>query len=92
MREVFLSHAGQDHVSARRLREVLVAHDVPVWFSPHHIRAAQQWDDVIGDALARCGWFKAKTAKNPNPASLGFITASIRTDGDSLLRCRDFIK
>jgi hypothetical protein len=57
MREAFLSHASQDHVSARRLRELLVAHDVPVWFSPHHIRGAQQWHDEIGEALARCGWF-----------------------------------
>lgn len=57
MREVFLSHASQDHAAARRLREVLVAHGVRVWFSPHHIRGAQQWQDEIGEALARCDWF-----------------------------------
>src|SRR6266852_4340512 len=57
MREVFLSHASQDHAAARLLRDVLVAHDIPVWFSPHHIRGAQQWQDQIGEALARCGWF-----------------------------------
>jgi hypothetical protein len=57
MREVFLSHASPDHVSARRLREVPVAHDMPVWFRPHHIRGAQQWHDEIGAALARCGCF-----------------------------------
>src|SRR5947209_11338262 len=57
MREVFLSHASQDHAKAHRLREMLVAHTVPVWFSPHHIRGAQQWQDEIGAALARCGWF-----------------------------------
>jgi TIR domain len=57
MREVFLSHASQDQAKARRLRDVLVAHDVPVWFSPHHIRGAQQWQDEIGTALARCRWF-----------------------------------
>src|SRR5437867_5069624 len=56
MREVFLSHASQDHEAAHRLRELLVAHGVPVWFSPHHIRGAQQWQDEIGAALARCGW------------------------------------
>jgi hypothetical protein len=28
-----------------------------VWFSPHHIRGAQQWQDEIGAALARCTWF-----------------------------------
>src|SRR5437667_11978369 len=57
MREVFLSHASHDHAKARRLRELLVAHGVPVWFSQHHIRGAQQWHDEIGEALARCGWF-----------------------------------
>ncbi len=57
MREVFLSHASQDHKAARRLRDFLVAHDVLVWFSPHHILGAQQWKDEIGGALARCGWF-----------------------------------
>jgi hypothetical protein len=57
MREVFLSHASQDHAKAVRLRKVLVDHGVPVWFSPHHIKGAQQWQDEIGDALARCGWF-----------------------------------
>lgn len=57
MREVFLSHASRDHAKASRLRELLVAHGVPVWFSPHHIRGAQQWQDEIGKALARCSWF-----------------------------------
>ncbi|MCI0743310.1 MAG: toll/interleukin-1 receptor domain-containing protein [Gemmataceae bacterium] len=57
MRKVFLSHASRDHVRAQRLREILVAHGVPVWFSPHHIRGAQQWQDEIGDALRQCGWF-----------------------------------
>jgi hypothetical protein len=57
MREVFLSHASRDHTKARQLREVLRAHGIPVWFSPHHIRGAQQWQDEIGAALARCDWF-----------------------------------
>ena len=57
MREVFLSHASQDSAKARRLRDVLVAHGIPVWFSRHHIRGAQQWQDEIGTALRRCGWF-----------------------------------
>jgi TIR domain len=57
MREVFLSHASQDHAAARKLRDFLLAHGVPVWFSPHHIRGAQQWQDEIGAALKRCDWF-----------------------------------
>lgn len=57
MREVFLSHASQDHDRASRLRDFLVAHEVPVWFSPRHIKGAQQWQKEIGAALKRCGWF-----------------------------------
>lgn len=57
MREVFLSHANHDHPAARRLRDLLVANDIPVWFAPHHIRGAQQWQDELGAALKRCGWF-----------------------------------
>jgi len=56
MREVFLSHASQDHTKAHRLRAVLVEHGVRAWFSPHRIHGAQQWQDEIGAALARCGW------------------------------------
>jgi TIR domain len=57
MREIFLSHASQDHDKALRLRQILVAHGLRVWFSPHHIQGAQQWHDEIGEALARCDWF-----------------------------------
>ncbi|SRR6266568_5573945 len=57
MREVFLSHASADLAKARRLRQFLVEHGVPVWFSPHHIRGAQEWQLEIGAALARCDWF-----------------------------------
>ncbi len=57
MREVFLSHASQDEAKASKLRKLLIAHGVEVWFSPHHIRGAQQWQDEIGKALGRCSWF-----------------------------------
>lgn len=56
-REVFLSHAHQDHGFASRLAETLVRHAVPVWYSPIRIQGAQQWHDEIGRALARCDWF-----------------------------------
>ena len=57
MRDVFLSHASLDNAQARQLRDLLVAHGVPVWFSPHHIKGAELWQDEIGEALARCNWF-----------------------------------
>jgi len=55
--EVFLSHAGRDRRFADRLAGVLRRHGIPVWYSRTHIRAAQQWHDQIGAALARCDWF-----------------------------------
>jgi TIR domain len=57
MREVFLSHASHDQLQAAKLRDFLTTNGIPVWFSPHHIRGAQQWQDEIGAALARCRWF-----------------------------------
>ena len=57
VREVFLSHASRDHAQAHRLKELIVAHGIPVWFSPHRVRGAQQWHDEIGKALSRCSWF-----------------------------------
>jgi hypothetical protein len=35
----------------------LVAHGIPVWFNPHHLQGADQWQDEIGRALIRCSWF-----------------------------------
>ena len=57
IREAFLSHASKDHAKATRLRKMLLAHGVPVWYSRHHITGGQQWQDEIGEALARCDWF-----------------------------------
>jgi hypothetical protein len=56
-KEVFFSHATQDHRMARRVREVVVAYKVRVWISSHHIRGADEWHDEIGKALSRCDWF-----------------------------------
>ena len=41
----------------KRLRDLVVDHGVPVWFSPQHVRGAEQWQDEIGEALKRCSWF-----------------------------------
>ena len=55
--EIFLSHAHQDRVMAQRLATVLTRHGIPVFFSPQHIRGAQQWQNEILSALQRCDWF-----------------------------------
>src|SRR5215475_4150617 len=55
--EIFLSHAPQDRVMAQRLATVLTRHGIPVFFSPQHIRGAQQWQNEILSALQRCDWF-----------------------------------
>jgi hypothetical protein len=52
-----LSHASEDKKIAERLAGVLVAHEVPIWYSQRDIFGAQQWHDEIGAALLRCDWF-----------------------------------
>ena len=64
MREVFLSHASQDRAHAQKLSDILVEQGIPVWFSPKHIRGAQQWQEEIGKALARCDWFMVLLTPN----------------------------
>jgi hypothetical protein len=54
--EVFLSHSTRDKRFLKRLAAVLRNHGLSVWFSEHGIRAAAQWHDEIGAALARCDW------------------------------------
>src|SRR2546421_394486 len=55
--EVFLSHSSADGEMAHRIAQILVAHGVPVFFSPRNIIGAQQWQDEILKALERCDWF-----------------------------------
>jgi hypothetical protein len=55
--EIFLSHAHQDRAMAQRLATTLTRHGVSVFFSPRHIRGAQQWQNEILSALQRCDWF-----------------------------------
>jgi len=56
-REVFLSHSSKDRHFAEKIAAVLRDHGVPVWYSATNIVGAQQWQDEIGKALARCDWF-----------------------------------
>lgn len=55
--EVFLSHSSRDRDFAIALKKALNRHGVKVWFSVHHIKAAKQWHNEIGQALNRCDWF-----------------------------------
>jgi hypothetical protein len=55
--EVFISHSSRDRKMAKRLAETLVAHGIPVFYSPRNIIGAQQWQDEILKALQRCDWF-----------------------------------
>ncbi len=57
MPRVFLSHASEDRREAQRLRRFLTDHGISVWFSEHQLQGADQWQDEIGRALARCTWF-----------------------------------
>lgn len=55
--EVFLSHSDQDRNFATEIRDCLVAHGIPVWYSRISIVGARQWHDEIGSALSRCDAF-----------------------------------
>ena len=55
--EVFLSHSSEDQVTAERIAQTLVAHGVPIFYSPENIVGAQQWQNEILHALQRCDWF-----------------------------------
>ena len=56
-REAFLSHSSKDRGFAEKIAAVLRDHGVPVWYSATNIVGATQWQDEIGEALARCDWF-----------------------------------
>lgn len=55
--EVFLSHSDKDRAFTTRVRDCLVAHGIPVWYSRTSILGARQWHDEIGSALSRCDAF-----------------------------------
>jgi hypothetical protein len=55
--ELFLSHANEDGAVAREIAVILRQHAVPVFFAPHNIVGARQWQDEILAALRRCDWF-----------------------------------
>ena len=42
---------------AQSLSAALTRHGVPVFYSPHNITGAQQWQNEILIALRRCDWF-----------------------------------
>ena len=55
--EIFLSHSSRDRKFASELANVLTQHGLRVFYSPHNIRGAQQWQDEILGGLQRCDWF-----------------------------------
>jgi|SRR3954453_17679479 hypothetical protein len=55
--ELFLSHSSRDGAVASEIAEVLRDHAIPVFFAPHDIAGARQWQDEILSALERCDWF-----------------------------------
>src|SRR6266508_2795071 len=63
-KELFLSHAGEDQKFAASVVKILRNHGIPLWYSPIHIVAAQEWHDEIGNALRRCDWFAVMLSPN----------------------------
>lgn len=62
--ELFLSHASRDRRFADKIAATLRSNGIPVWYSPTHIKGAQQWHDEIGRALERCDWFAIVLSPN----------------------------
>ena len=54
---IFLSHHHGDARFATRLARALADHGLTVWYAPHAIRGAQEWERQIGAALRRSNWF-----------------------------------
>ena len=54
---VFLSHHHSDARFAVRLSLKLRAYGLTVWYAPHAIKGAQEWEREIGAALRRSNWF-----------------------------------
>lgn len=55
--EVFLSHASADRSTAIRVVQLLQSHGIPVYYAPHDIVGARQWQNDILHALRSCDWF-----------------------------------
>lgn len=54
---IFLSHHHSDARFATRLAGFLRKHGLTVWYAPHAIRGAQEWEREIGAALRKSNWF-----------------------------------
>lgn len=63
-REVFVSHAAKDRRVVRRFVASLRAAGVGAWYSEHHLKHAQDWQEQIGAALDRCDWFVVLLSPN----------------------------
>lgn len=71
--EVFISHSSLDRAFTDKLVTALTAQGVPAWYSPVNIQGAQDWQDEIGSALARCEWFLVVLSPNSTQRPFGSI-------------------
>ncbi|MBL8829631.1 MAG: toll/interleukin-1 receptor domain-containing protein [Planctomycetaceae bacterium] len=55
-KQLFLSHSHANHAFTVKVAHVLRDHGITVWFAPHQILGADQWQDEIGQALEASDW------------------------------------
>jgi Tol biopolymer transport system component len=53
-RDVFVSHASEDHALAEQVCELLEQRGLKCWIAPRDVGAGSEWDEAILDAIERC--------------------------------------
>jgi hypothetical protein len=51
---VFISHADEDHATARQVCDFLEANSIPCWMAPRDIPPGKTWASAIVDAIESC--------------------------------------
>jgi Tol biopolymer transport system component len=53
-RDVFVSHASEDHALAEQVCALLEQRGLKCWIAPRDVGAGSEWDEAILDAIERC--------------------------------------
>jgi hypothetical protein len=53
-RDVFVSHASEDHALAEQVCALLEQRGLKCWIAPRDVGAGSEWDEAILDAIEQC--------------------------------------
>jgi eukaryotic-like serine/threonine-protein kinase len=68
-RDVFISHASEDHALAVEVCELLEQRDLTCWIAPRDVGAGLEWDEAILDAIELSHSFLLLLSANANRSS-----------------------